>query len=521
MKKFLLLLAAIVSLCSCVRTGLTKQMSGVLDNVEENLSYVNTYDEKDMVKMAAWFDRHGNDSEKARALYCLGRYQFNARSYSAAIVSCTRALEYAEKASDTLSAAKICYDMGHISNASGNTSDEILYLARSSEAFNAAGKRAESLQALLEAGKAQSDAGQYDSAEKIFKSVLFDSHAQKDTLLESKCLEAYASLAVSKDSIDPALAIDLLSRASDDLGYPLSSSDKGILAYSYSVAGKTAEAEKWLAEAKSSAESDSETAEADFREYQVLTREGNYKNALAALEKVLEYGNKTQAASLEDAVATSQREYIEEQASMKDEQLKTAHLRMWVMALGALLALAAVMAIFLARKAEERRRLEEEKAETEKYMGIAEDLQARLSAAQKRLPSEKYLSLEKFDALERLCEQYYVYEGTENLQPKILKEVKSIVEGLRKDGKTQKELENMLDRNMDGVMTKLRSEYPVWKEEDFLLYGFAAAGFSNTTISTLMEKEKSVIYNRIWRLKGRISASGSSLKDFFLKCLED
>ena len=80
-------------------------------------------------------------------------------------------------------------------------------------------------------------------------------------------------------------------------------------------------------------------------------------------------------------------------------------------------------------------------------------------------------------------------------------------------------LEEILDADCDGVMTKLREEFPSWKEEDFLLYSFAASGFSSTTISTLMGKEKSVIYNRIWRLKGRISNSDSPLKEFFLSCL--
>ena len=69
-------------------------------------------------------------------------------------------------------------------------------------------------------------------------------------------------------------------------------------------------------------------------------------------------------------------------------------------------------------------------------------------------------------------------------------------------------------------MTKLRAEFPSWREEDFQLYSFTAAGFSSTTISALMEKEKSVIYNRVWRLKGRIANSGSLLKEFFLSCLD-
>ena len=114
-----------------------------------------------------------------------------------------------------------------------------------------------------------------------------------------------------------------------------------------------------------------------------------------------------------------------------------------------------------------------------------------------------------------------MFEGTENLKPRILKEVKSIVEGLRSDKKVRKSLEDMLDGTKDGVMTKLRTAFPSWKEEDFQLYAFTAAGFSSTTISALMEKEKSVIYNRVWRLKGRITNSDAEDKGLFLRCLEN
>ena len=121
--------------------------------------------------------------------------------------------------------------------------------------------------------------------------------------------------------------------------------------------------------------------------------------------------------------------------------------------------------------------------------------------------------------LDRLCEQYYVYEGTENLQPKILREVRSLVEGLRSDPKVQKSLEQSLNENCDDLMKRLRAAFPRWKEEDFLLYMFTASGFSSTTISTLLEKDKPFVYNRIYRLKERIKVSGLPDKDFFLNAL--
>ena len=187
-----------------------------------------------------------------------------------------------------------------------------------------------------------------------------------------------------------------------------------------------------------------------------------------------------------------------------------------------LLLIVALMATLIlyshARKVQAEKLLLEEKNENDRLMSVAEDLQSRLSSRDGR--REKGAKVAGIDMLDRLCEQFYVYEGTSNLQPRILKEVRSIVEGLRSDTKTQKALEESLDGSHDGVMTRLRASFPKWKEEDFLLYSFVASGFSSTTIAALMEKDKPYVYNRIYRLKGRISSSDDPAASEYLSLLE-
>ena len=176
--------------------------------------------------------------------------------------------------------------------------------------------------------------------------------------------------------------------------------------------------------------------------------------------------------------------------------------------------LATLVLYFWARKAQLEKQLLEEREQNEQMLSAAEDLKARLGVLEK---SDKKSAL---DTLDRLCEQYYIYEGTENLQPKILREVRSIVEGLRSDPAVQKSLEQNLNFRHENVVEHLRSTFPKWKEEDFLLYVFVASGFSSTTISTLLEKDKPYVYNRLYRLKERIKASDTTHRALFLACLE-
>ena len=185
----------------------------------------------------------------------------------------------------------------------------------------------------------------------------------------------------------------------------------------------------------------------------------------------------------------------------------------------ALILIFAFISFFRYRSLQNEKRLGEERSETERYMSIAEDLQGKLKAASKRLPSEKHLSIAKFDMLERLCEQYYIYEGTDNLQPKVLKEVKSIIDDLRTNAKTLQGLELMLDRNCGNLVSRLREQMPKLKDDDIRLFIYAASGFSSTTISTILEKDKSIVYNRIWRLKGKLETSDARDKADFLQAL--
>ena len=144
--------------------------------------------------------------------------------------------------------------------------------------------------------------------------------------------------------------------------------------------------------------------------------------------------------------------------------------------------LATLVLYFWARKAQLEKQLLEEREENERMMSVAEDLERRLSHLKQQKKNTPALG--------------------------------------RTDAAMQRSLEQALNEQNNQVMEKLRASFPRWKEEDFLLYLFTASGFSSTTLSTLLEKDKPYIYNHLYRLKERIKVSGSPDRDLFLACLE-
>ncbi len=125
-----------------------------------------------------------------------------------------------------------------------------------------------------------------------------------------------------------------------------------------------------------------------------------------------------------------------------------------------------------------------------------------------------------FAILSRLCEQYYVYEGSDRFKKKIIDEVAEIIEELRCDATATHELEAMLDALHNNLMQDFRRAYPSFQEKDYQLYAYLAAHFSSTTIAVLLGKEKSVIYNRISRLKRSIKENNKQECERFLSILQ-
>lgn len=467
---------------------------------------------------AVFFGKHGPKEKSAQAWLCLGKAYSNADDSRNAILALTKATK--SVGSDSAALALIYNEIAKVYRRTGDFAEEISYLEKASEAYDNSGKPYSSRMARFESAVASYRAKDFKTASASLKLVMEDAVATSDTLLEAKCLETYAKIAVDNPEPEPKLAVNLLTRVSNELHTPLSSIDRGILAYAYSLLGNVNDARMWLARAGKSAETEEDIIRYKYRSYQVNAIEGKSKEALKSLEEYVLYTDKLQFERLKKSAVNAEKEYFRQQSELASAKADSFRMEMLVIAALALALIFSVTGFLRYRNLETSKRLEEEKAETEKYMNLAEELQSKMKVSETRKASaEKHSHDAKSEMLERLCEQYYVYEGTENLQPKVLKEVKSIIDDLRTNPKTIADMERNLDESYGGLVSRLRTQLPKLKEDDIRLYVYVASGFSSTAISTILEKEKNIIYNRIYRLKGKIESSEAENKAEFLDFL--
>ena len=479
--------------------------------------FVPSEDEEALAAAAEYFEENGTREERLDAWYLLGKVQLADDALYRAVISFEHALSEADALKDDGARGEICRQLAYAYNASGQHVAAARQLYDSYQAFTRASMDKESRRTLLEYGQAWYNFERYDEAAVIFNTVLAQAHEAKDTLTQVRCLQNYSAMLLEMDPVDPGLARDMLVRVTDELHYPLVSADWGVLAYASALLGDDAEAQRCLRQARARAETVSDRDRLHFREYQVASRAGRTSGALQALERVTASGDAEDISALRSAVTLAREDYLRDREALASERLRNQRLGQ----IALLLLLVAVSSTALwylrARRIANEKALSEERAETERYISIAEELQARLGETSRRL---RDTAAGKNEVLERLCEQYYVFEGTDRLQNNLLKEVKQAVEGLRNDRKVQARLERSVDASRDGAAAKLRAQLPNCKEEDVRLFVLAASGFSRTAMATLMDKEKGVVNNRLWRLKGRISDSGAPDKDLLLSCLE-
>lgn len=479
--------------------------------------FVPSEDAGRLAAAAEHFEKKGPREDRLDAWYMLGKVQLANNALYRAVVSFEHALAAADELKDDGARGRICRQLAYAFNASGQHVAAARQLYESYQAFTKASMDKDSRQTLLEYGQAWYNFERYDEAAVIFNTVLAQAHEARDTLVQVRCLQNYSAMLLEMDPVDPGLARDMLARVTDELHYPLGSADWGVLAYSAALMGQDAEAQRCLRQARARVETVSDRNRLHFREYQVASRAGRTAQALQALERVTASGNEEDISALRSAVSLAREDYLQDREELASERLRAQRLGQIALILLLVAVSSTALWYLRARRIANEKALSEEQAETERYISIAEELQARLGETSRRL---RDTAAGKNDVLERLCEQYYVFEGTDKLQSNLLKEVRQAVEGLRNDKKVQARLEHSVDATREGAAAKLRAQLPNCKEEDVRLFVLAASGFSRTAMAALMDKEKGVVNNRLWRLKGRIADSDAPDKDLLLGCLE-
>ena len=241
----------------------------------------------------------------------------------------------------------------------------------------------------------------------------------------------------------------------------------------------------------------------------------DHKSALDSYSTAISISNKRMRKALGTPIESIHSDYLE----MKSQDLLTTLNRRGkqLMVIVALVVLLSIATIYFLRRREKKHQ-----EQINEYINqadvIALALRQRESSLQEQSERIKTLLIEKFNWANRFSETLFVYRGTKKEQEKLYRTIKSTFEEFASTEHTQKTLEPIINESYNGLMSQLREELPDLREVDFQLICFLLLGFPSYTICVILSLEKDQLYNRISRLRRRLSSSESEVaKNLLLK----
>lgn len=493
---------------------------------------------------ASYYERHGSNDDRMKMYFYLGVAQYDTGDPEAAITSYLRAKEYSSRSDNLVFRGIISSSISDVYLWNNNNSESILYCKEACDYFAQAKDsfRLWNTTGLL--ANRYSNIRDWAKADSLYS--IFFSQPIRDTSIYARQLLNLAWNNIFKPGSDPQESIDLFRKATEEYGITPSISDYCVYAYASEIKGDHDAANDIIRQLENV---DSSSTILKIWKYRIFKRRGDYKDALVCLEQSIDDRDSEVLETVGQSVALAQSDYYESKSLLLDKDRRLQRQMKWMIFLIALLVVASGLGIYSKRKKMWQRQVEEmsfindevKQRLNESLLCEAEHLRSidslksanELAERNIRTLSEKlsdaaekeqmlmvlrakYVQANKrqYTHMNALCRRYLESSKTSRSgKDEIYAEVKEILAIL--DEPNQKELESMLDDNLDGIMTKLRAAIPDATEKDFRFISFLILGFDTKTIARMMDYNVNTVYTKRYNIKEKIARLNDENKALF------
>lgn len=493
---------------------------------------------------ASYYERHGSNDDRMKMYFYLGTAQYDTGDPESAIASYLRAKEYSFHSDNLVFKGIISSSISDVYLWNNNNSESILYCKEACDYFAQAKDsfRLWNTTGLL--ANRYSNIRDWAKADSLYS--IFFSQPIRDTSIYARQLLNLAWNNIFKPGSDPHESIDLFRKATGEFGGTPSLSDYCVYAYASEIIGDYDTANDLIRQLENV---DSSSTILKIWKYRISKHRADYKTALTYLEQSLNDQNSEVLETVGQSVALAQSGYYEGKSLLLDKDRRLQRQVKWMIFLIAVMMVASGLGIYSKRKKiwqrqveemsfindEVSQRLNEALLSEKEHLRSIDSLASANELAEKNIQTlseklssaaekeqvlmglrAKYVQANKrrYAQLNVLCRQYLESpNASRNGKDKIYAEVKKILAIL--DEPNQKELESMLDDNLDGIMTKLRAAIPDTTEKDFRFISFLVLGFDTKTISRMMDYNVNTVYTKRYIIKEKISKLDGENKALF------
>ena len=493
---------------------------------------------------ASYYERHGSNDDRMKMYFYLGVAQYDTGDPESAIASYLRAKEYSFHSDNLVFKGIISSSISDVYLWNNNNSESILYCKEACDYFVQAKDsfRLWNTTGLL--ANRYSNIRDWAKADSLYS--IFFSQPIRDTSIYARQLLNLAWNNIFKPGSDPHESIDLFRKATGEFGGTPSLNDYCVYAYTSEIIGDYDTANDLIRQLENV---DSSSTILKIWKYRISKHRADYKTALTYLEQSLNDQNSEVLETVGQSVALAQSDYYENKSLLLDKDRRLQRQVKWMIFLIAVMMVASGLGIYSKRKKiwqrqveemsfindEVSQRLNEALLSEKEHLRSIDSLASANELAEKNIQTlseklssaaekeqvlmglrAKYVQANKrrYAQLNVLCRQYLESpNASRNGKDKIYAEVKKILAIL--DEPNQKELESMLDDNLDGIMSKLRAAIPDTTEKDFRFISFLVLGFDTKTISRMMDYNVNTVYTKRYIIKEKISKLDGENKALF------
>ena len=493
---------------------------------------------------ASYYERHGSNDDRMKMYFYLGVAQYDTGDPESAIASYLRAKEYSFHSDNLVFKGIISSSISDVYLWNNNNSESILYCKEACDYFVQAKDSFKLWNTTGLLANRYSNIRDWAKADSLYS--IFFSQPIRDTSIYARQLLNLAWNNIFKPGSDPHESIDLFRKATGEFGGTPSLNDYCVYAYASEIIGDYDTANDLIRQLENV---DSSSTILKIWKYRISKHRADYKTALTYLEQSLNDQNSEVLETVGQSVALAQSDYYENKSLLLDKDRRLQRQVKWMIFLIAVMMVASGLGIYSKRKKiwqrqveemsfindEVSQRLNEALLSEKEHLRSIDSLASANELAEKNIQTlseklssaaekeqvlmglrAKYVQANKrrYAQLNVLCRQYLESpNASRNGKDKIYAEVKKILAIL--DEPNQKELESMLDDNLDGIMSKLRAAIPDTTEKDFRFISFLVLGFDTKTISRMMDYNVNTVYTKRYIIKEKISKLDGENKALF------
>ena len=465
-----------------------------------------------------YYEDHGPDSNLMKSLFYQGEILSNNREFSKAILPSMRAREMAISADNPYWHAKASELIGDILSLTYQKDSALIYINEAVTNYLKSDKIANYRYCIVDLGTVYGNIGKYDLSIKLIDSIYHIALEEADSNLTAYSLNVLYAMSFLSGKNDDALRYFNELKEYRDY-YEISLQD---MAWNTQISLNDSTFrlfEEYINKYPLSNNSATSNANALYTRLLYHKKKNNLDSAIICYDSLFNVFSGETNNVLKQSVVNSQKKYIETIAKDNEHELQNLRRLIIVVAIIFIIVSIAVLIFIRQQNRLKRSELENKMKDIMILSGRIKDQDKRmnrLSISQNRiLHLCENLYKERWDTINNLCNEYFDKEDSDFSRRKIIAAVEKEINKLG-EKKHILIIEKSINRHMNGIMDKIRTQCPWLKEDETILIELIIAGFNTKAICLIMKIKLNSFYSKRRRIIEKIVSSNISDRNIIL-----